>query len=134
LSRFDRQPQPEFASQLTLNALVQLITTAGTLLVSMALSAALSQIAWLVYYSNDRPLLDFEMHQRASPGGIGSLLLLYYLKFSLRWFEFLLRTAPEPTDHRQADAVVVCRLIGLQLPQFADYSTNYHDHNLDCPK
>jgi multisubunit Na+/H+ antiporter MnhB subunit len=84
LTRYDAKPQPEFPFRLTLNALIQLITTIATLSVSTAVLGALSQVSWLIYKNQSRPLLDFDVHQTASHGGIGSLRLLAYLGFSLK--------------------------------------------------
>ena len=58
--------------------------TTGTLLVSKSVAGALGQLAWLLYKGRYRPLLDFEMHQKGGRGVIGSLRLLFYLRFSWR--------------------------------------------------
>jgi hypothetical protein len=64
--------------------------------VSTSVAGALGQLAWLLYKGQYRPLLDFEMHQKAGHGAIGSLMLLFHLKFSWRRLAF---TPPCPPTH-----------------------------------
>ncbi len=77
--------QPNFAFNITINALVQFITTIGTRLVSFSVASAVGQLAWLAFKDKSRSLMDFELYHQASHGGFGPFQLLLHLKFSLKW-------------------------------------------------
>ena len=63
----------------TLNALVQLLTTAAQFLVTIPIFRALSQLKWLWFSSGTRSLASFQIYDDASRGGLGSWKLLFGL-------------------------------------------------------
>jgi hypothetical protein len=86
LEKYDGQQVPSFGtwfnSGITLGTLVSVLTT---LAVTMALSTVqecLSQLKWLWYSGASRPLGDVEAYDRASRGLIGSVQLLWKLRFT----------------------------------------------------
>jgi hypothetical protein len=86
LKKYDGQQVPSFGtwfdSGITLGTLVALLTT---LAVAMALSTVqecISQLKWLWYSGASRPLEDVETYDRASRGLLGSVQLVWKLRFT----------------------------------------------------
>jgi hypothetical protein len=86
LKKYDGEQVPSFGtwfnSGITLGTLVALLTT---LAVAMALSTVqecLSQLKWLWYSGASRPMDDVETYDRASRGLLGSVQLLWKLRFT----------------------------------------------------
>src|SRR5215469_12277423 len=80
LQQFGGKPQPTFAFKITLNTLIQFISTVGSASISSFTISALGQLAWLSYKGRRLPLADFELHQKARE--VGSLRLLYHFGIS----------------------------------------------------
>jgi hypothetical protein len=76
----DNKPTPDWYFGVTLNAIISILSTTfkGTLLVSVA--SSISQFGWL-WFTRARPLRDVCDFDAASRGPVGSLMLLYRLRF-----------------------------------------------------
>lgn len=72
---FDRKPQPDFPSGITLNAIVSTLGTASKAALIFVVTASLSQLKW-GWYHDRQSLNDIQCFDDASRGPLGSLLLL----------------------------------------------------------
>lgn len=80
LAVFDGKPQPEMRWGITLNALIALIVTVmkgGSL---TPLMEGMAQLKWVVFARDTRPLIDFNVYDGASRGGLNALFLFWHLR------------------------------------------------------
>ncbi len=84
LNAFEDKPQPDLAAGLTLNALVEFMSTIARLALAVPLISGLSQLAWLAFAQHRRPLEEFALHQEATYGGYSTLKLLFGIRFPLK--------------------------------------------------
>lgn len=78
---YDNQPSSKWPHSITLNSLLALFTTLAQAGLIMPVSEALSQLKWVWFKEDERPLVDFETFDRASRGPLGGIKLLAILKF-----------------------------------------------------
>jgi hypothetical protein len=71
------KPQPNLPIHLTVNSLVELITSIAKFALAVPIVSGLGQLKWRWYKAKPRPLTDFQLHENASHGGLGSLRLLF---------------------------------------------------------
>ena len=77
LAIFDGKAVGEWHSGLTLNTIIQVITQMAQMTIILPVSAGISQLKWLWYHSEKRPLRDMQYFQEATTGPFGSLVLLW---------------------------------------------------------
>jgi hypothetical protein len=82
LKIFDGHPQPSIRWGITLNAVVALLTTIMKAGLLTLLTECTSQLKWIAFSTNPRPLKDFDIYDSASRGGFGSVGLLWRLRKS----------------------------------------------------
>ncbi|KAK7960767.1 hypothetical protein PG988_011981 [Apiospora saccharicola] len=75
LRQHDSKPLPEWKYDITLNALVSVLTSIFKAAVVLALAGGISQTKWL-WYEKPRPLKDMETFDDASRGPWGCLMLM----------------------------------------------------------
>lgn len=80
LVMYDRHPQPELRWGITLNAIVALITTAMKGALLTPLMEGMSQFKWIAFAERERPLMDFNVYDGASRGGLNALMLFWHLR------------------------------------------------------
>jgi hypothetical protein len=73
----DRQPPTKITNLVTINSLIQFITSVAKLAFMVPIVSVLGQLKWLWFKDDARPLADFQLHDGAGSGGLGSV------KFSL---------------------------------------------------
>jgi hypothetical protein len=104
LIRVDGKPQPKFSLGLTINALVELITSIAKLFLAVPIVSGLGQLKWLWFNANAQPLTDFQLYEDASRGGLGSIRLLFRLrllrKSSVIVSDYLLQRMLKPPTGR----------------------------------
>lgn len=77
LYSFNGQRVPEWASGITLNAVVSILATVTVFSLMVPVAAGLGQLKWL-RMRHKRPLMDFELIENAGRGPAGSILLLLH--------------------------------------------------------
>jgi hypothetical protein len=77
LGMADRQPPTKISHLATINSLIQFITSVAKFAFMVPIVSALGQLKWLWFKNDSRPLTDFQLHDDAGSGGLGTL------KFSL---------------------------------------------------
>jgi len=82
---FDGKEQPELAIGLTINSLLQYLTSFAKLAFVIPVIEGIGQLKWLWFKQEPRPLIDFEIYDEATRGGLGSFKLLFRLRGLLRW-------------------------------------------------
>jgi hypothetical protein len=72
--------QPDLILGLTINSIIQYLTSFTKICFLVPVTEALCQLRWLWFASQPRPLLDFELYDGAARGGLGIFKLLFKLK------------------------------------------------------
>lgn len=85
LKVFDGREQTELMLGLTINSILQYLTSLTKVVLLGPILEALSQLKWLWFASQPRSLLDFHRYEEAIRGGIGIFSLLFRLRGLLRW-------------------------------------------------
>ncbi|GAW14077.1 hypothetical protein ANO14919_034690 [Xylariales sp. No.14919] len=80
LAWFDQHSLPSWPSQITLNTFVAFVTTIGKAAFMFPVPKAISQIQW-AWFRRERPLYDIHVFDQASRGVMGSLVLLWRIRF-----------------------------------------------------
>ena len=75
----DRQPPTKITHHVTVNSLIQFITSVAKFAFMVPIVSVLGQLKWLWFKDDARPLTDFQLHDGAGSGGLASV------KFSLTW-------------------------------------------------
>ncbi|KAF2805532.1 uncharacterized protein BDZ99DRAFT_501742 [Mytilinidion resinicola] len=114
LSKYDNKPTPKWSLGplgITLNAIVSILSTVfrGSLLMPVAQS--ISQFCW-IWYTQPRPLRDVCDYDAASRGPLGSIRLLFRLRFI-----------------RFASIGAVITVAALALDPFFQQSVRYHSES-----
>lgn len=65
---------------ITLNALIALITTVMKGASLTPLMEGMSQLKWLAFARETRPLMDFNVYDGASRGGLNALTLFWHMR------------------------------------------------------
>ncbi|KAH0556055.1 hypothetical protein GP486_006007, partial [Trichoglossum hirsutum] len=73
----DRQPPTKITQLVTINSLIQFITSVAKFSFMVPIVSVLGQLKWLWFKGDARSLTDFQLHDGAGSGGLGSV------KFSL---------------------------------------------------
>lgn len=81
---FDGEKQPDLILELTINSLLQYLISLTKLFLFVPVIEALGQLKWLWFASQPRSLLDFQLYDEATRGGIGAFKLLFRLKGLLK--------------------------------------------------
>ncbi|KAK1751251.1 hypothetical protein QBC47DRAFT_351261 [Echria macrotheca] len=79
---FDGKEQPNLAIGLTINSCLQYLTSFAKLAFLVPVIEGLGQLKWLWFSSRPRALLDFQLYDEATRGGLG----IFKLSFRLRGF------------------------------------------------
>jgi hypothetical protein len=80
LAVYDGKQQPELQWGITLNALIALITTVMKAALLTPVMEGMSQMKWVVFAKQSRPLMDLNIHDSASRGGFSALTLMWYTR------------------------------------------------------
>lgn len=78
---YENKPLSDGPQSITLNSLLAIFITIADVGLLLLLSEALSQMKWVWFKEDARPVQDFEKFDQASRGPIGAMKLLKYLKF-----------------------------------------------------
>jgi len=73
----DGQPPNKITHHVTINSLIQFITSVAKFAFMVPIVSVLGQLKWLWFKDDARPLTDFQLHDGAGSGGLDSV------KFSL---------------------------------------------------
>lgn len=65
------------SNHVTINSLVQFITSVAKFAFMTPIVSGLGQSKWLWFKDKTRPLKDFELHDNAGTGGLGSIKLFF---------------------------------------------------------
>ena len=87
------KPIPKWPVGLTLNTIASIISTIFRSSLMISVTSALSQSGWLWYAQRPKPLRDICWFDSASRGPLGSLQLLWSIKFSYDPFQSYTATA-----------------------------------------
>lgn len=74
--QFDGQPIPSWGYGITINGVISVLAVIAKSALILPVAEAISQLKWHWYWSNHRPLLDFDFLDAASRGPLGCLRLL----------------------------------------------------------
>jgi hypothetical protein len=77
---YDGKQQPQLQRGITLNALVALITKVMKAALLTPIMEGMSQMKWVVFAKHSRPLLDFNIYDCGSRGGLSALTLMWYTR------------------------------------------------------
>lgn len=94
LTLFDGKLQPEFSLGVTLNVLIEFITSIAKFSFMISIVSSLGQLKWLWFKADAQPLTDFQLHEDATGGGLGSLRLLFSLKVLVKLLVAILYYLP----------------------------------------
>ncbi|KAK3346472.1 hypothetical protein B0T25DRAFT_583661 [Lasiosphaeria hispida] len=81
---FDGKEQPELVLGLTINSILQYLTSFAKLALFVPIVEGLSQLKWLWFASEPRSLREFQLYDEATRGGLGIFKLLFRLKGLLK--------------------------------------------------
>lgn len=76
LAHYNRKPMPEWPTGITLNTLIAILTAIANAALATPLQQGLSQLKWINFKRESRPLTDMEVFDDASRGIWGSIKLL----------------------------------------------------------
>lgn len=76
LAAYDRRPLPSWPYDITLNALIAVLTTIANAAMAVPLSSGLGQVKWERFKTGYAPLTDLEYLDDASRGALGAFNLL----------------------------------------------------------
>lgn len=76
LAHFDGRRMPNWPTGITLNTLIALLAAIANAAIATPLQQGLSQLKWITFQSESRPLTDMEHFDEASRGVLGSAKLL----------------------------------------------------------
>lgn len=76
LAYYDGKPLPSWPYEITLNALIAVLTTVANAAMAVPLSSGLGQLKWERFKTGYEPLTDMEVLDDASRGALGALTLL----------------------------------------------------------
>jgi hypothetical protein len=86
LAIFDGKEQPALPLGLTINSALQYLTTLAKLAFVVPIIDGLGQLKWLWFASRPRPLLDFQLYEEMSRGGLVAIVkMLLRLRDAFRW-------------------------------------------------
>jgi len=77
---FDGKRQPDLVLGFTINSILQYLTSFTKICFLVPVTEALCQLRWLWFSSQPRPLIDFEVYDEATRGGVGIFKLMFKLK------------------------------------------------------
>lgn len=80
LFHFDGQALPDWPNGISLNTLIALLTAIANATLAAPLSSGLSQIKWIHFKQERRPLTDMELFDDASRGVYGAMKLLIFAR------------------------------------------------------
>jgi len=81
LWRCDGKPPPAFRAGVTLNTVLAFLTSLTKALFLIPIIEGLGQLKWVWFLSHNRkPLLDFQVFDDATRGGLSGLKLLFGFK------------------------------------------------------
>ena len=75
---FDGRALPDWPNGITLNTLIALLTAIANASIAAPLSSGLSQLKWIHFKQERRPLTDMELFDDASRGVYGAMKLLVF--------------------------------------------------------
>lgn len=80
----DGQPPTKIIHHITINSLIQFITSAAKFAFMVPIVSALGQLKWLWFKDEARPLTDFQLHDGAGSGGLESVKFSLTLRMLLK--------------------------------------------------
>lgn len=80
LARYDGRPLPSWPYEITLNALIAVLTTIANAAMAFPLSSGLGQLKWERMKKGYAPLADMEVLDEASRGAWGAVNMLRRLR------------------------------------------------------
>ncbi|KUI58971.1 hypothetical protein VP1G_06274 [Cytospora mali] len=110
LAYFDNRPLPSWPYEITLNALIAILTTIANAAMAVPLSSGLGQLKWERVKTGYAPLTDLEVLDDASRGALGALNLLRKMRGGV-------------TGSFGAIAVIVALFVSPFAQQIATYRT-----------
>lgn len=81
---FDGKKQPDLALGFTVNSILQYLASFTKICFLFPVTEAVCQLRWLWFASKPRPLLDYQLYDEATRGGLGVFKLLFRLKGIMR--------------------------------------------------
>jgi hypothetical protein len=81
LRKYQNKPSPQWPADISLNTLVSVVSTVFRATLLMPVATGISQSGWIWFSQRSRPLEDICHYDSASRGPIGSIKLLFRLKF-----------------------------------------------------
>jgi len=86
----DGKEQAALPLGLTINSALQYLTTLTKIAFVVPIIEGLNHLKWLWFASEPRPLLDFELYEDATRGGLVAMVkLLFRLRGVFRWYVYL---------------------------------------------
>jgi hypothetical protein len=76
----DGQPPTKLTHHVTINSLIQFITSVAKVAFMVPIVSAMGQLKWLWFRDDTRPLTDFQLHDGGASGGLGSAKLTLTLR------------------------------------------------------
>jgi hypothetical protein len=126
LTLFDGKLQPEFSLGVTLNVLIEFITSIAKLSFMISIVSSLGQLKWLWFKADAQPLTDFQLHEDATGGGLGSLRLLFSLKVLVKLLVAILYYLPDGMlNTLQADRLPSYYRCHQRFLYVSSYSTSH---------
>jgi hypothetical protein len=109
---FDGKEQPQLPLGLTINSALQYLTTFTKVAFVVPIIEGLGQLKWLWFASGPpRPLLDFELYEEATRGGLIAIFKLFLrLRGVFRWYftlSYFTRSSLAPLALCYADTIFV---------------------------
>lgn len=81
LHTYENRPSPQWQLGITLNAIVSIVSTMFRASLMLPVARSLSQSAWIWFSQKNRPLESMCWYDAASRGPLGSVKLIWKLKF-----------------------------------------------------
>lgn len=78
---YDNKPSSEWPQSISLNSLLAIFITLAQAGLILPVSEAISQLKWVWFKEDERPLIDFETFDQASRSPLGGIKLLQTLRF-----------------------------------------------------
>lgn len=81
LWRFDGKPPPKLGLGITLNTVLAFLTSLTKMAFMVPIIEGLGQLKWMWFLPHQRrPLIDFQLFEEATRGGLGGAKLLFSFK------------------------------------------------------
>jgi len=79
----DNKPRDNWGTLISLNAIVAIFITASKSLALLTIASCLAQLKWVLFKKSQRKLRELDLFEDAARGPLGSLLLLFHVRWRL---------------------------------------------------